>query len=203
MPWLLGGGVCASGKLALADISTRSTSGPFSAVRAVVPPRDFVGSRGCEIRALDLFQSLWDWTGIKAAALPSCLSDFGAIRSRYTPDLAALGTPGIWRWGFLPRSWQGPRIIYWNTLHVIYIYIYMYMWVYLYVCTCMYICIYANNLNDPRHYFVIGPSSLFCMDVYDHIINVFPVHSLNKRFLISDFSLRRRDAYTHDIDDVE
>ena len=67
----------------------------------------------------------------------------------------------------------------------------------------MYICIYANNLNDPRHYFVIGPSSLFCMDVYDHIINVFLVHSLNKRFLISDFSLRRRDAYTHDIDDVE
>ena len=49
----VGGGVCASGKLALADISTRSTSGPFSAGRAVVPPRDFVGSRGCEIRALD------------------------------------------------------------------------------------------------------------------------------------------------------
>ena len=37
---------------------------------------------------------------------------------------------------------------------------------------------------SPGHYFVIGPSSLFCMDVYDHIINVFPVHSLNKRFLI-------------------
>ena len=51
----VGGGVCASGKLALADISTRSTFGPFSAVRAVVPPRDFVGSRGCEIRALDFF----------------------------------------------------------------------------------------------------------------------------------------------------
>ena len=44
--------------------------------------------------------------------------------------------------------------------------------------------IYANNLNDSRHNFVIGPSSLFCMDVCDHIINVFPVHSLNKRFLI-------------------
>ena len=54
----VGGGVCASGKLALADISTRSTSGPFSAVRAVVTPRDFVGSRGCEIRALDFLQSL-------------------------------------------------------------------------------------------------------------------------------------------------
>ena len=56
----------------------------------------------------------------------------------------------------------------------------MYIYVYMYV----YICIYANNLNDPCHYFVIGPSSLFCMDVCDHIINVFPVHSLNKRFLI-------------------
>ena len=64
------------------------------------------------------------------------------------------------------------------------IYIYMYMWVYVYVCMYIYICIYANNLNDPRHYFVIKPSSLFCMDVCDHIINVVPVHSLNKRFLI-------------------
>ena len=142
-----GGGVCASGKLALADISTRSTSGPFSAVRAVVPPRDFVGSWGCEIRALDFFQSLWDWTGITATALPSCLSDFGAIRSTYTPDLAALGTPGIWRWGFLPRSWQGPKIIYWNTLHVIHLYIiymciYMYVYVYVSICMCVYIYIY-------------------------------------------------------------
>ena len=75
----VGGGVCASSKLALADISTRSTSGPFSAVRAVAPPAGFCGSRGCENRALDFFQSLWDWTGITAAALPSCLSDFGAI----------------------------------------------------------------------------------------------------------------------------
>ena len=158
----VGGGVCASGKLALADISTRSMSGPFSAVRAVAPPpppAGFCGSRGCENRALDFFQSLWDWTGITAAALPSCLSDFGAIRSIYTPDLAALGTR---RWGFLPCSWQGPKIIYWNTLHVI-------------------------SLYYLRHYFVIGPSSLFCMDVYDHIINVFPVHSLNKRFLILIF----------------
>ena len=64
-------------------------------------------SRGCEIRALDFFQSLWDWTGIAAAALPSCLSDFGATRSTCTPDLAAFETPGIWRWGFLSRSWQG------------------------------------------------------------------------------------------------
>ena len=180
----VGGGVCASGKLALADISPRSTSGPFSAVRAVVPPRDFVGSRGCEIRALDLFQSLWDWTGITAAAMPSCLSDFGAIRSTYTPDLAALGTPGIWRWSFLPRSWQGPRIIYWNTLHVIYICMYIYVCICEYMYMYIYICIHANNLNDPRHYFVFGPSLLFCMDVYDHIINVFPEHSLNKRFLI-------------------
>ena len=68
----------------------------------------------------------------------------------------------------------------------IYTYICIYMYVYVSICICVYIyiCIYANNLNDPRHYFVIGPSSLFCMDVYDHIINVFPVHSLNKRFLI-------------------
>ena len=62
------------------------------------------------------------------------------------------------------------------------------MHVYVSICTCVYIyiyiCIYANNLNDPRHYFVIGPTSLFCMDIYDHIINVFPVHLLNKRFLI-------------------
>ena len=68
------------------------------------------------------------------------------------------------------------------------IYIYMYIYVciceYMYMCIYVCICIYANNLNDPRHSFVIGPSSLFCMDVYDHIINVFPVHSLNKRFLI-------------------
>ena len=80
----------------------------------------------------------------------------------------------------------------------IYIYIYIYIYVcvcvyiytyvciceYMYMCVCIYICIYANNLNDPRHNFVIGPSSLFCMDVCDHIINVFPVLSLNKRFLI-------------------
>ena len=141
----VGGGVCASGKLALADISTRSTSGPFSAVRAVVTPRDFVGSRGCEIRALDFLQSLWDWTGIRAAALPSCLSDFGAIQSTYTPDLAALGTPGIWRWGFLPRSWQGPKIIYWNTLHVIYICIYMH--VYVSICTCVYIYVFMQIIS--------------------------------------------------------
>ena len=51
----VGGGVCASGKLALADISTRSTSWPSSAGRAVVHPWDFVGSRGCEIRVLDFF----------------------------------------------------------------------------------------------------------------------------------------------------
>ena len=142
----VGGGVCASGKLALADISTRSSSGPFSARRTVVLPRDFVGSRGCEIRALDFFQSLWDWTGITAAALPSCLSDFGAIRSTYTSDLAALGISGIWRWGFLPRSWQGPKIIYWNTLHVIYMYMYVYIYVYMYIyvsiCICVYVYIY-------------------------------------------------------------
>ena len=53
----VGGGVCASGKLALADISTRSTSEHFSAGRTVVPPRDVVGSRGCEIRALDFFSN--------------------------------------------------------------------------------------------------------------------------------------------------
>ena len=157
----VGGGVCASGKLALADISTRSTSGPFLLCGRLPPGRIFwvPGLRESSFRFL---QSLWDWTGITAAALPSCLSDSGAIRSIYTPDLAALGTPGIWRWGFLPRSWQGPKIIYWNTLHVI-------------------------SLYYLRHYFVIGPSSLFCMDVYDHNINVFPEHSLNKRFLISDF----------------
>ena len=56
----------------------------------------------------------------------------------------------------------------------VYVYIYMYVYVY----------IYGNNLSDPRHYFVIGPSSLFCMDGCDDIINVFHVHSLNKRFLI-------------------
>ena len=77
-----------------------------------------------------------------------------------------------------------------NTVHLIYIYIYIYMymyiylWVYVYVCMYIYMCICANNLNDPRHCIVIGSSSLFCMDVCDHIINVFPVHSLNKRFLI-------------------
>ena len=60
----------------------------------------------------------------------------------------------------------------------------MYVYLYMYIYVCIYLCIYANNLNDPRHYFVIGPSSLFCMDVCDHIINVFPAHSLNKRFLI-------------------
>ena len=49
---------------------------------------------------------------------------------------------------------------------------------------CIYICVCANNLNDPRHCIVIGSSSLFCMDVCDYIINVFRVHSLNKRFLI-------------------
>ena len=125
----VGGGVCASGKLALADISTRSTSGPFSAGRAVVPSRDLVGSRGC---FRFFFQSLWDWTGITAAVLSCCLSDFRAIRSTYTPDLAALGTPGIWRRSFLPRSWQGPNIIYWNTLHVIYVYIYIYIYIYIY-----------------------------------------------------------------------
>ena len=150
----VGGGVCASGKLALADISTRSTSGPFSAGRTVVLPRDFVGSRGCEIRALDFFQSLWDWMGITVAALPSCLSDFGVIRSTYTSHLAALRIPGIWRWGFLPRSWQGPKIIYWNTLHVIYmykyiyiyIYICMYMWVYVYP-VCIYIYAYMQIIS--------------------------------------------------------
>ena len=52
---LLNCGVCASGKLALADISTWNTSGPSSAGRAVVPPQDVVGSRGCKIRALDFF----------------------------------------------------------------------------------------------------------------------------------------------------
>ena len=54
----VGDGVCASGKLALTYISIRSMSGPSSAVQAVVPPRDFVGSWGCEIRALDFSQSL-------------------------------------------------------------------------------------------------------------------------------------------------
>ena len=41
-----GGGVCASGKFALADISTRSTSGPSSAGRAVVPPAGCCGVPG-------------------------------------------------------------------------------------------------------------------------------------------------------------
>ena len=66
----------------------------------------------------------------------------------------------------------------------VYIYKYVYICVYMYKCVCIYTRIYANNLNDPCHYFVIGPSSLFCMDVCGHIINVFPVNSMNKRFLI-------------------
>ena len=64
----VGGGVCASGKLALADISTRSTSGPLFCWAGGCPPRDFVGSRGCEIQALNFLQLLWDWRG--SAELP-------------------------------------------------------------------------------------------------------------------------------------
>ena len=47
------------------------------------------------------------------------------------------------------------------------------------------VSVYINNLNDSRHYFVTGPSPLFCMGVCVIILsNVFPVHSLHKRFRI-------------------
>ena len=124
--------------------------------RTVVLPRDFVGSRGCEIRFSDFFQSLWDWSGIAAAALSSCLSNFGMTRSTYASDLAALGTPRDLAVGFLAA--QLLRAL--NNL-----------------LECIAYNIYMNYLNDPRHHFVIGPSSLLCMGVCDHIINVFPITS--------------------------
>ena len=46
-----------------------------------------------------------------------------------------------YKWGFLPRSWQGPKILYWNTLHVIYMYICICEYMYIYMCAC--ICIYV------------------------------------------------------------
>ena len=55
------------------------------------------------------------------------------------------------------------------------------------------VSVYINNLNDSRHYFVTGPSSLFCMGVCVIILsNVFPVHSLHKRFLILILILTHR-----------
>ena len=175
----VGGGVCASGKLALADISTGSTSGPFSAVWAVVPPAGFCGVPGLRDSSFRFFPialRLDGHHGSSSAELPV----------RFRGD-----TINIHAWS---RGSRGPKIIYWNILHIIYIYmcvcVFIYIYVYVSICICVYmykyICIYANNLNDPRHYFVIGPSLLFCMDVYDHIINVFPVHSPDRRFLISD-----------------
>ena len=185
----VGGGVCASGKSALAAISTMSTSGPFSAGRTVVLPRDFLGSGGCEIRDFIFFPialRLDGHHGSSSAELPVRFwGDMINIHvwsrgSRDPRDLAV---------GFLAAQLTGAQnnLLEYIACNIyVYVYIYMckcmYMWVYVHVCT--YICIYANNLNDPRHCFVIGSSSLFCMDVCDHIINVFPVHSLNKRFLI-------------------
>ena len=133
--------VCASGKLALTDISTWSTSGPSFAGRTFVLPRDFVGSRGRGIRVSDFFQALWDWTDI---ALPSCLPNFGTTRLTYTHDLTVFGPPRHLAAGFPAPQMMGALN---NLLEDI-------------------VCKYINNRNSPRHYFVIGTSSLFCLDVW-------------------------------------
>ena len=68
-----GGGVCASGKLALADIATRSSSGPFSAVRAVVPPAGFSwvpGLRDSSFRSFPIALRLDGHHGSSSAELP-------------------------------------------------------------------------------------------------------------------------------------
>ena len=156
------GGVCASGKLALADISTRSTSGPSSAGRAVVPPWDFVGSRGSKIRALDFFQSLWDWTGITAAALPSCMSDFWGDTFNIHTWSRGSGDPRDLAVGFLAA--QLTRVL--NNL-LVHIYIYMR------VCV---LCIYIHIISMTLVIILHGR-------VWSYY-QCFPVHSLNIRFLI-------------------
>ena len=103
----VGGVVCACGKLALVDISTRSTTGPSFAGWTVLP-RDFVGSRGCKIWALDFFRIALRLDGIMEAALPSCLSNFRATRLTCALDPVALGTPRDLAAGFLAVQLMGP-----------------------------------------------------------------------------------------------
>ena len=136
------------------------------------PPRDFVGSWGCEIRALDFFPialRLDRHRGSSSAELPirfrgDTINIHAWSRGSRDPrDLTV---------GFLAALLTGAL----NNL-----------------LECIAYNIYRerNNLNDPCHYFVIGPSSSFCMDVCDHVINVFPVHLLNKRFLINWLTYER------------
>ena len=153
----VGGGVCAGGKLALADISTRSTSGPSSAGRTVVPaPRGiFWGPGAAKINIF--FQSLWDWTGIAAAALSSCLSDLEATRSTYMAWSCGSRGPRDLAVGFLAAQLTGALN---NQLE--------------YIARNMYI-----------YYFVIEPSSLFCTDVRTCVI-ISSMYSLYIRW-INDF----------------
>ena len=120
------------------------------------PPRGiFWGPGAAKINII--FQSLWDWTGIAAAALSSCLSDLGATRSTYMAWSCGSRGPRDLAVGFLAAQLTG---VLNNQLE--------------YIARNMYI-----------YYFVIEPSSLFCTDVRTCVI-ISSMYSLYIRW-INDF----------------
>ena len=143
----VGGGVCASGKLALADISTRSTSGPSSAGQVVVPSLGFCGVPGLRnsgFRFFPIALRLDRHHGSSSVELHvRCWGDTFNIHawSRGSGDPRDLVV------GFLAAQLTGVLnslldYIAYIHIHCIYIYINIYIYIYISVCMYVYVCMY-------------------------------------------------------------
>ena len=155
-----GGGVCASGKLALADISTRSTSGPSSAGRAVVPSLGFCGVPGLRNSGFRFFP-------IALRLDRHHGSNSAELHVRFWGDTFNIhawsrgsGDPRDLVVGFLAAQLTGVLnnlldYIAYIHIHCIYIYINIYisvcMYVYIYIYMYIYIHIISMTLDIILH----------------------------------------------------
>ena len=167
---------------------------PSSVGRAVVPPpppAGCCGVRGLQNSGFRFFSNRSEIGQASWQQLCRVACQISGRHDQHTRLISRLAGPRDLTVGFLAALLTGALH---NLLEYIACNIYIYIFIHIYIHMCVrvcvymyiyvYICIYTNNLNDPRQYFVTGPSSLIYMDVCDHITNVFPVHSLKKRFLI-------------------
>ena len=139
----VGGGVCASGKLALADISTRSTSGPFSAGRAVVPPAGICGVPGLRNSSFRFSSNRSEIGQASRQQLCRVACQISGRQDQHTRLISRLsGPPGFVAVGFLAAQLTGALH---NLLEYIleYTHTHIYIYIYTYICVCEYIYIYV------------------------------------------------------------